>query len=73
MAGFSDKIRLIFDVDTVGGVRSIKDLRTEVGNADGAFGKMKAGAVGLGGVLQANVAAAAAICLHASSLARRTA
>ena len=35
MASFSDKIRLIFDVDTVGGVKSIKNLRTSVADADG--------------------------------------
>lgn len=59
MASFSDRIRLVFDVDTVGGVSSIRKLRTEVSSADGVIGKAKAGVSGLGGVLKENMAAAA--------------
>ena len=59
MASFTDKIRLVFDVDTVGGVGSIRKLKTEVQSADGVMGKLKAGAGGLGGMLKDNMGAAA--------------
>lgn len=59
MSTFSDRIRLIFDVDTVGGVSSIKKLRSEVSSANGVMGKLKVGGAAVGGMLKENMAAAA--------------
>lgn len=56
---FSEKIRLIFDVDAVGASKNLKGLRSDIANADGAMGKAKAGAAGLGGMLKENIGAAA--------------
>lgn len=57
--GFSEKINVIFDADTKGFSSSLKGLRSDVANADGAMGKLKAGAGGLGDVLKQNAGAAA--------------
>lgn len=54
-----NKISTVLDLDGKGFVSQLKTVRTNVQQADGAFGKLKAGASGLGGILQANVAAAA--------------
>lgn len=56
---FNERIRVLFDVDTVGGVKSLKGLRDSVKDADGSIGKMKAGLSGLGGMLKENIAGAA--------------
>jgi hypothetical protein len=59
MAGFTEKIRILFDIDSTNASSSLKSLRTSVNDADGAFGKAKAGAAGLGGMLKENMGAAA--------------
>ena len=56
MATFSDKIRLLFEVDDKG---SFGKIKRDIADADGATGKLKAGFSGLGDTLKANTAAAA--------------
>jgi hypothetical protein len=52
----SERIRIILDLDDKGVLGGLKRVRTEVDQADGAFGKLKAGAGGLGGVMKDNLA-----------------
>jgi hypothetical protein len=59
MASFTEKIRILFDIDSTGANSSLKSLRTSVRDADGAFGKAKAGAGSLGTMLKENMGAAA--------------
>lgn len=56
MATFSDKIRLLFEVDDKG---SFGKLKRDINDAEGASGKLKAGASGLTGMLKENLAGAA--------------
>lgn len=56
---FTDKLTVVIDFVTGPAQSGLGKLRTEVKQAEGAMGKMKAGASSLGGVLQANVAGAA--------------
>ncbi len=56
MASFTEKIRLLFEVDDKG---SLGRLRADIAAADGVTGKFKAGAAGLGDTLKANMGAAA--------------
>lgn len=56
MATFSDKIRLLFEVDDKG---SFGKIKREIASADTAAGKLKSGVSGLGGVLKENLAGAA--------------
>lgn len=56
MATYSEKIRLLFEVDDKG---SLGRLRADIAAADGVTGKFKAGAAGLGDTLKANMGAAA--------------
>jgi uncharacterized protein YukE len=58
---FSEKIRLVFDVDAGNATKGIRGLRTEVAAADGAFGKAKAGAGGLSNMLKQNMGNAAIV------------
>ena len=46
MADFTDRIRLVIDTVTQGATRGVDDVKARVGEADGAFGKLKAGATG---------------------------
>ena len=55
----ANRISTLIDFDTRGGVKSISQLRTEIKNTDGALGKMKVGAKGMGDALKANVGPAA--------------
>ena len=59
MASFTERIRLVFDIDEVGGVKSLKNLGNEIRNADTVTGKFKAGVSGAGDMLKANLGAAA--------------
>ena len=56
MATYSEKIRLLFEVDDKG---SLGRLRADIAAADGVTGKFKAGAAGLGDMLKQNMAAGA--------------
>ena len=56
MASFTEKIRLLFEVDDKG---SLGRLRADIAAADGVTGKFKAGAAGLGDMLKQNMAAGA--------------
>lgn len=56
MASFTEKIRLLFEVDDKG---SLGRLRADIAAADGVTGKFKAGAAGLGDTLKQNMAAGA--------------
>ena len=56
---FSEKIRILFDVDAANANKTLKGLRADVSAADGAFGKAKAGAAGLSGVIKENMGTAA--------------
>lgn len=56
MATFSDKIRLLFEVDDKG---SFGKLKRDINDAEGATGKLKAGSKGLGDMLRQNAAPAA--------------
>lgn len=56
---FSEKIKLLFDVDTTSASKNIKGLRSDINDADGAFGKAKAGASGLGAMIKENLGVAA--------------
>jgi hypothetical protein len=47
MAGFTEKLKILIDVDSKGAVSGLSALKTKVGDADGFFGKLKAGAGGL--------------------------
>lgn len=63
---FSDKLTVVIDFVTGPAQSGVKKLRTEVAQAEGAMGKMKAATVGVGGALnqyagQAAMAAAAAL------------
>lgn len=59
MAGFSDKIRILLDVDSNGAVKSLKNFRTEVAAADGPIGKFKAAGTGAMDAIKANAGALA--------------
>ena len=59
MASFTERIRLVFDIDEVGGVKSLKNLGNEIRNADTVTGKFKAGIKGAGDMLKQNMAAGA--------------
>jgi hypothetical protein len=54
MADFVDRIKLIVDMTTDGASKGIGDIKSKVGEADGAFGKLKAGAGSAFNFLQAN-------------------
>jgi hypothetical protein len=56
---FSEKIKLIFDIDDAPGVKSLKNLKKGVSDADGAFGKFKAGASGAMDLVKDNAGAMA--------------
>lgn len=56
---FTDRLTVVIDFVTGPAQAGLGKLRTEVRQAEGAMGKMKAGAGALGGALQANVAGAA--------------
>lgn len=63
---FSDKLTVVIDFVTGPAQSGVKKLRTEVAQAEGAMGKMKAATVGVGGALnqyagQAAMAAGAAL------------
>jgi hypothetical protein len=59
VATFSDSIKLTIDVVTGTAKGSLKDLSTSVSDAEGAWGKMKAGASGALDFVQANAGAVA--------------
>jgi len=48
---FSDKLTVVIDFVTGPAQSGVKKLRTEVAQAEGAMGKMKAATVGVGGAL----------------------
>jgi hypothetical protein len=50
---FTEKIRVVIDVVADNASRSLKNFRTEVGNAEGAMGKLKAGGTSAMAGLQA--------------------
>ncbi len=55
MAGnLVERIKIIFDVDDAPGVKGFKSIRTEMANAEGAAGKLKAGFKGMGDMLAQN-------------------
>lgn len=56
---FTDKIRLLFEVDEKGATTSLGRLKAGVADADGAVGKFKAGASGVGGIIKENIGTAA--------------
>jgi len=56
MASFTEKIRLLFEVDDKG---SLGRLRADIAAADGVTGKFKAGIKGVGDMLKQNMAAGA--------------
>ena len=56
MASFTEKIRLLFEVDDKG---SLGRLRADIAAADGVTGKFKAGIKGAGDMLKQNMAAGA--------------
>jgi hypothetical protein len=56
LATFSDKIRLLFEVDDKG---SFGKIKRDIADAEGATGKLKAGTKGLGDMLKQNAAPAA--------------
>jgi hypothetical protein len=60
MAGFSERINLIIDVATGNARSSLKNLKTDLANADGAFAKTKVGASALWDNLKVNAGVAAA-------------
>lgn len=55
----ANKISTVLDLDGKGFVSQLQTVRANVQQADGAMGKLKAGASGLGGILKQNLAAAA--------------
>lgn len=55
----ANRVTTVFDLDSKGFDSGLKTLRTKVADADGAFGKLKAGASGLFDSIKANSAAAA--------------
>lgn len=66
--GFTEKVKVVFDVESTKGVSAIKGLRQSVSEADGAFGKMKAATGGAAGLLQ-QFGAQAAIAGAAAAVA----
>ena len=59
MAGFTEKIHLLFDVDSGNSSSTLGKLKSNINDADGAFGKAKAGAAGLSTMIKENMGAAA--------------
>lgn len=59
MADFTDRVKLIIDVVGDKAAGDVKKISTEVGQAEGAFGKLKAAAGGLGSALGPALAPAA--------------
>lgn len=59
MATFTERIKLIFDIDDAPGAKSLRNLRREMLEADSASGKLKAGLGGVGGILKENIAGVA--------------
>lgn len=60
MASFTERIRLIFDVDSKGATTGFRGFASSVKQAEGLTGKMKAGVGSLSATLKANLATAAA-------------
>lgn len=54
-----NKVSTVLDLDGKGFMSQIRQVRTNVQQAEGAMGKMKAGAKGLGDVMKANLAVSA--------------
>lgn len=52
--GLAERIKIIFDVDDAPGVKGLKSIRTEMANAEGVTGKLKAGFKGMGDMLAQN-------------------
>lgn len=46
MAGFSDTVKIVIDVVTNGATSGLNDVKSKVAEAEGSFGKLKAGASG---------------------------
>ena len=59
MASFTERIRLIFDVDSKGATTGFRGFANSVRDAEGLTGKMKAGVGSLADSLKANLAGAA--------------
>lgn len=59
MAEFTDRIRLVIDTVTENASSNLSKLKTDVGEADGLFGKLKAGGGGALDIITANSALAA--------------
>ena len=55
MADFTDRIRLIVDTVTEGASGGLKGLKGDVADAEGAFGKLKAGASGAATLITENI------------------
>lgn len=60
MASFTERVSVLIDVTGDKAVSSLGNIKSKIGEAEGAAGKLKAAAGGVGDILQANVAAAAA-------------
>lgn len=60
MADFTDRIKLIVETVADKATKDLKGVSSEIGNAEGAFGKAKAAAGGFGQILSANVGLSAA-------------
>lgn len=59
MASFTERIRLLFDVDSSGAKTGFGDFGKSVRDAEGLWGKAKAGASSLGSTIKDNMGAAA--------------
>lgn len=59
MSTFTERIRILFDIDDVGSVKSLKNISAEIKSADTAFGKLQAGARGAGQMMSENMGAVA--------------
>lgn len=57
---FTDRLKLIIDADVRGFTSGISEIKTKIGDADGFFGKLKAGAGGLGDMFKSLGPAASA-------------
>ena len=63
---FRERIELLVDIATGQSTTSLGKLRTEIGNTDGAFGKMKVASAGAWSMLQAHAVAGGAIIAAAA-------
>ncbi len=55
--GLVERIKIVFDIDDAPGVKGLKSIRTEMANAEGAAGKLKAGFGGMTDLVKQNAVA----------------